>query len=78
MNLSLNTYPDLVKTELANNMGRSYTMFETYMQVFKEARLQQNTDKGTFDIELSEGSGNSLFRLMKQTDEVYKMTKNPS
>ncbi len=78
MNLSLNTYPDLVKTELAKNMGRSYTMFETYMQVFKEARLQQNTDKGTFDIELSEGSGNSLYRLMKQTDEVYKMTKNPS
>jgi hypothetical protein len=78
MNLSLATYPDLVKQELVNNMGRSYSMFETYMSVFKEARLQQNTDKGTFDLQLSEGSGNSLFRLMKQADEVYKMTRNPS
>jgi hypothetical protein len=58
-------------TSLAGNSGRQFlTYFESYMAMFKDINYTGNGHDYEQRINLKKGTGNSLYRLVKQMDEL--------
>lgn len=58
-------------TSLAGNSGRQFlTYFESYMAMFKDISYTGNGHEYEQRINLKKGNGNSLYRLVKQMDEL--------
>ncbi len=74
--MALEHYPLEIRNTMSKEMGdRNYNAFATYMQLFKDVTGSGNATNSEVAINLSEGKGNSLYRLLAQADVAYKMVK---
>ncbi|MFN8288527.1 MAG: DUF4836 family protein [Chitinophagales bacterium] len=72
----LDHYPLEIRNSMSKEMGeRNYNAFATYMQLFKDVTGSGNASNSEVSINLNEGKGNSLYRLLAQADVAYKMVK---
>ncbi len=70
LDLDVKKYTKLT-TNLAGNSGRQFlTYFENYMAIFKDISYSGNGYLYEQRINLKKGKGNSLYRLVKQMDEL--------
>lgn len=69
MNLDINQYSAMFEDRMQSEYDRKmYTQVKSYMDIFKDLRGFNKKGSTEFNINLKEGKGNSLFRLLKQAD----------
>ena len=74
--MALDHYPLEIRNSMSKELGeRNYNAFATYMQMFKDVTGSGNASNSEVSINLNEGKGNSLYRLLAQADVAYKMVK---
>ncbi len=74
--MALDHYPLEIRNSMSKELGeRNYNAFATYMQMFKDVTGSGNASNSEVSINLNEGKGNSLYRLLAQADVAYKMFK---
>lgn len=74
--LDLEHYPIEVRDNISKSVGeRDYNGLAAYMKLFKDVTGSGDTKKSEVSINLTDGSGNSLYRLLAQADVAYKAVK---
>jgi hypothetical protein len=69
-NLDYNSYPDVAKNTLIEEMRMYSAPFITYVSMFKQASFHGNSEGVNVSLELTPGEGNSLYRLFAQADKA--------
>lgn len=72
MNLTLSEYPAVLRDELKKGMGDDYAQFEKYFSMFKFTEAYGDQKNGNMNIMMTESNDNSLWRIIKASDEVAK------
>lgn len=69
MNLDINQYSAMFEDKMqSENDKKMYNQVKSYMSIFKDLRGYSKKGSTELNINLAEGKGNSLFRLLKQAD----------
>jgi len=76
IDLNFSHYPLSLRNYFSKEAGEgTYNQFMTYTKVLKDFRASGKFSDGEANLNLEEGPGNSLYRLIAQADEVYKISK---
>lgn len=76
LDLNLSHYPKVFTDFMQGSMGESaYGSVKEYMSILKDVKALGSGNAYTFSINLQEGKGNSLYRLIEQADRVYAKQK---
>jgi uncharacterized protein DUF4836 len=75
-NLDWNSYPQNLRDLASQSLGdKNYKAFTAYMSIFKDFQIKGGQRDSEMALNLTPGSGNSLYRFFAQGDEVYKIMK---
>ncbi|MFN8298962.1 MAG: DUF4836 family protein [Chitinophagales bacterium] len=73
MDMNVEHYPLALRTSMANSMGEAnYKAFNDYMKLFKDVTGSGTQTSSELALNLNDGKGNSLYRILAQIDIVYK------
>ncbi len=73
MDMNVDHYPLALRTSMSNTMGEAnYKAFNDYMKLFKDVTGSGSQTSSELALNLNEGKGNSLYRILAQIDIVYK------
>ncbi len=68
MDLNVNNYPPTLTSFMAESMGEDYNYFKSYMSIFNNIKGDGGMQEASYDINMTKGDGNSLYRILKQFD----------
>ncbi len=73
IDLNFSEYPLPLRNYVSKMTGESfYNRFMTYTRILKDIRAYGKFSNGEINLDLTDGPGNSLYRLIAQGDELYK------
>lgn len=68
MNLNQADYPEAMKTGMREEMGRDWFGISKFLEIAKDVEMTGEKSHSSIKMNLVEGEGNSLYRLIKQLD----------
>ncbi len=73
MNLNMKDYPEVMINAIRSNLdAKDFASLENMLSMFKDIEGKYSKTSGTFELKLTEGNGNSLYRIIAGLDKnVY-------
>ncbi len=68
MNLNQADYPEAMKTGMREEMGREWIGLSKFLEVAKDVEMTGENSHSSVKLNLVQGEGNSLYRMIKQVD----------